>query len=131
MSNRNPGVINKALYAWFCQLHQLPPGATPPPTITIDHQRSPEGQRGGWKPHTYQRGTVMDWQPIETAPKDGRAVVAVPVYHALSKEFLHWDAWTVDMDSDHLAEDVYSGWRIVDATLWTAPPSNPESQGPP
>ncbi len=68
---------------------------------------------------------LIDWQPIETVPKDGYAIVAVAVYHALSKEFLHWDTWTADMESDHLAEDVYSGWRIADATLWAAPPDNP------
>ena len=67
----------------------------------------------------------MDWQPIETAPNDGMAVVAVPVYHALTKAFLHWDTWTADMDSDHDEEDVYSGWRIADATLWAAPPDRP------
>ncbi len=69
---------------------------------------------------------MMEWQPIETAPKTGRVVVALPVYGAHTKAFLHWDAWSADMDSDHEDEDIYSGWRIADATHWMPLPCPPK-----
>lgn len=69
---------------------------------------------------------MSEWQPIETAPKDGRVVLALPVYGAHTGTFLHWDAWSDDMSGDHQEENIYSGWRIADATHWMPLPTPPD-----
>lgn len=68
---------------------------------------------------------MSEWQPIETAPKDGRVILAVSTYHTTTGKFLGWDVWSDDMSNDHMDENIYSGWRIADATLWMLPPPEP------
>lgn len=74
----------------------------------------------------------MTWQPIETAPKDGRIVFAVPVYGSPHHKthpgrFLYWDAWVDDAAGDW--QDMREiGWCMADATHWMHPPQPPEGE---
>ena len=72
---------------------------------------------------------IAAWQPIETAPKTGRVVLALPVYSAHTGKFLHWDAWSDDLSGDPDEENTYSGWRMVDATHWMPLPDLPDGGG--
>jgi hypothetical protein len=66
------------------------------------------------------------WQPIETRPRDGTFLAALPVYSAHSGKFLHWDMHVLCVEEDgRLAEDY--GWELEDYHLWqpVTPPAPP------
>lgn len=64
---------------------------------------------------------MAEWQPIETAPKNGTKVILI-AYDAWSKRWIIWeDSWRTYLDEEH------EGWGLatINPTNWTLPPDKP------
>lgn len=73
---------------------------------------------------------TADWQPIETAPKDGTAVLAC-ARHALTPFVARWREHGLDRDDDELGWLTLSGVRVTSVygapmTHWMPLPELPD-----
>jgi len=72
---------------------------------------------------------MMEWQPIETAPKDGTPHVrGMWTYDLMTGKAIEWmsDAGYEDEDGDWVLSDAcLSGWRAEDYTHWIPLPKPP------
>lgn len=74
----------------------------------------------------------MDWQPIETAPKDGPDILlAIPVFGSehhptQAKQFLRWEYAVVESAQVGSNDDLECGWAVSDFTHWAALDSPPD-----
>ena len=70
----------------------------------------------------------MEWQPIETAPKDVLHVRALWVYSAQTKRPVRWEAiagYFDDETGEFCDHDGNSPWRADDYTHWMPLPKPP------
>ncbi len=68
----------------------------------------------------------MDWQPIETAPRDDRFIAAIEVHSTVTKK--HW--WQMDIvwcdeETGELHPDCDFGWGLSDYSHWMPLPAPP------
>ena len=77
---------------------------------------------------------MMEWQPIETAPKDGTGHVrGLWVHSAKTGKAIYWEAIAgyVNDDGDFVDHDSNAPWRADDYTHWMPLPAPPDSERKP
>lgn len=68
----------------------------------------------------------MQWQPIETAPRNCTLIIAtIPVYRASDGSFMHWETHVIAFDNEvgEMVEDF--GWPFDDYHFWMPLPPPP------
>jgi len=73
----------------------------------------------------------MDWQPIETAPKDGTSFIAglwVTMWNAArdnSRRYWEVHLICVDDETGEITADSHQGWELSDYSHWMQIPKPP------
>ena len=70
---------------------------------------------------------MSEWQPIETAPKDGRLHVRGLIVSSNKRGMRWWEpiAGRIDDDGEFVDHDGNSQWRAEDYTHWMPLPAPP------
>ena len=71
---------------------------------------------------------MSEWQPIETAPKDGTPILgAIWVSHNDCPR--RWDIYVIGYDAefDEMNSDFETGWDFEDYSFWQPLPNPPEA----
>lgn len=69
---------------------------------------------------------MTDWQPIETAPKDGTNFLAAIEVQNNKTGDLWWEQHVICVDEDgDIPVDIERGWSFADYTHWMPLPKAP------
>ena len=75
---------------------------------------------------------MTDWQPIDTAPRDGTSVIAaIPVYSCAGR-FIGWqiDVIYCDDETGEINSECERGWEWDDYEVWQPCPAPPSDVPP-